>query len=145
VAAGIALLRPPIVDNVAYVYAGPRSASSDLVVMLDVTDPDEIQELDSMRPLPNQQYIHVAKAAATEKWLVLSLRGPEDDYLSFYELETGVAGLLAEIPLNVAPTALQLGGDLLAAGGGGTFQDDGFLHIYRLPAETPLAELRLLG
>ena len=136
---------PPIVDNVAFAYAMSRSANSDLVVMLDISDPDDIQELDSIRPLPNQQYIHVAQAAATEKWLALSLRGPEDDYLSCYSLETAEPDLLAEIPLNIAPTAMQVRSDLLAAGGGGTFRDDGFLQIYRLPDETPLATLRLPG
>jgi hypothetical protein len=137
---------PPVVDNVAYVYALPAGASSELIVRLDVSNPGAIEELDgTIRPFPGRQPVQVAEAVATEKWLVLSLRGPEDDYLSFYGLETAVPDLLAEIPLNIAPTAMQLRGDLLVAGGGGAFRDDGFLHIYRLPAETPLAQLRLPG
>jgi hypothetical protein len=137
---------PPIVDNRAYVYALLHGASNEFVVPLDITDPETIQELDGrIRPFPDQPSIQVANAAATENWLILSLRGPEDDYLSFYGMETAVPDLIAEIPVDIAPTAIQVRGDLLLVGGGGTFRDDGFLQIYRLPDKTPLATLQLPG
>jgi hypothetical protein len=50
-----------------------------------------------------------------------------------------------DIPVNLAPTALYLQDELLLAGGGGTFQDNGFLDIYRLPEATLLPTLHLPG
>jgi hypothetical protein len=137
---------PPIVDNRAYVYALSHGASSEFVVPLDITDPETIQELDGrIRPFPDQPSVQVAKAAATENWLILSLRGPVADYLNFYDMETAVPDLVAAMSVDIAPTAMQVRGDLLVVGGGGTFRDDGFLQIYRLPDETPLATLQLPG
>jgi hypothetical protein len=134
----------PVVDNIIYAYALTLSGY-EMIVRLDANNPDEIQ---SLSPLVIARSFTLIQLTATSNWLLLSERGsPADgqDYLTLYDSMDVSQESLLDIPVNLAPTALYLQDELLLAGGGGTFQDDGFLDIYRLPETIPLASLRLPG
>jgi hypothetical protein len=135
----------PIVDNIVYAYTHGFSTGQEMITRLDVNSPDQIQSLPSIFLARG---LHLEALAANERWLVASLYASQpdaDNFLVFYERANDTLVEAAAVPLPLAPTTLWLQDDLLLAGGGGTFQDDGFLDIYRLPEITPLATLHLPG
>jgi hypothetical protein len=133
----------PVVDNIVYAYALGFSTGQEMITRLDVNSPDQIR---SLPPIFLARDLHLGALAANERWLVASLYTSQpdaDDFLVFYERAT-----LAEIrtiPLPLAPTTLWLQGDLLLAGGGGTFRDDGFLQLYQMPDGLSLTSRRMPG
>jgi hypothetical protein len=133
----------PVVDNIVYAYARGFSTGQEMITRLDVNSPDQIR---SLPPIFLARDLHLGALAANERWLVASLYTSQpdaDDFLVFYERAT-----LAEIrtiPLPLAPTTLWLQGDLLLAGGGGTFRDDGFLQLYQMPDGLSLTSRRMPG
>jgi hypothetical protein len=133
----------PVVDNIVYAYALGFSTGQEMITRLDVNSPDQIR---SLPPIFLARDLHLGALAANERWLVASLYTSQpdaDDFLVFYERAT-----LAEIrtiPLPLAPTTLWLQGNLLLAGGGGTFRDDGFLQFYQMPDGLSLTSRRMPG
>jgi hypothetical protein len=133
----------PVVDNIVYAYARGFSTGQEMIIRLDVNSPDQIQ---SLPPIFLARDLHLEALAANERWLVASLSTSQpdaDNFLVFYERAT-----LTEIrarPLPLAPTTLWLQDDLLLAGGGGTFRDDGFLQLYQMPDGLSLTSRRMPG
>jgi hypothetical protein len=135
----------PVVDNIVYTFAQSPTSGREMILLLDVSNPAQPAEIDS---LLIDRDLRLEALAANERWLAVSLGAYQpdaDNYLVIYERANGMLVEAAAVPIPLAPTTLWLQDDLLVAGGGGTFRDDGFLDIYRLPEATPLASLRLPG
>jgi hypothetical protein len=135
----------PVVDNIVYAFAQSATSGREMILLLDVNNPAQPEVMDSILIDRN---LYVDALTANERWLVVSLYTTQleaDNYLVFYEQANGTLVEAAAVPLPLAPTTLWLQDDLLLAGGGGTFQDDGFWQIYQLPEDLPLADWRMPG
>ena len=135
----------PVVDNIVYAFAQSPTSGREMILLLDVSNPAQPAEIDS---LLIDRDLRLEALTANERWLAVSLDAYQpdaDNYLVIYERANGTLTEIRAKPLPLTPRTLWLQDDLLLAGGGGTFRDDGFLNIYRLPEATPLASLRLPG
>jgi hypothetical protein len=135
----------PVVDNIVYAFAQSPASGQEMILSLDVSNPAQPAEADSLRIDRN---LRVQTLTANERWLAVSLYTSQleaDNYLVLYERANDALVEVAAVPLPLAPTTLWLQDDLLLAGGGGTFQDDGFWQIYQLPEDLPLADWPMPG
>jgi hypothetical protein len=136
----------PVVDDIIYAYAHAFPTGQQMLLLLDVSNPVQPAEIDS---LLIDRGLRIEALAANERWLAVSLYATEasqqDHSLVIYEHANGTLTEIRAIPQPLTPTTLWLQGDLLLAGGGGTFRDDGFWQIYRMPESLPLADWRMPG
>ena len=136
----------PVVDNIAYAFAQSPTSGREMILRLDVNNPAQPEEMDSILLDRN---LRIEALAANERWLAVSLSAfdtaEQDHSLIIYEQANGALTERRTIPLPLAPTTLWLQDDLLLAGGGGTFRDDGFLQLYQMPEGIPLTSRRMPG
>jgi hypothetical protein len=136
----------PVVDDIIYAYAHAFPTGQQMLLLLDVSNPAQPAEIDS---LFLDRGLRIEALAANERWLAVSLYATEasqqDNSLVLYERANGTLTEIRAIMLPLAPTTLWLQDDLLLAGGGGTFRDDGFLQLYQMPDGLALTSRRMPG
>jgi hypothetical protein len=136
----------PVVDNIIYAFAQSATSGREMILLLDVSDPTQPEEVDSILL---DRGLRIEALTANERWLVVSLHAfdtaEQDHSLIIYEHANGALTEIRAIPQPLTPTTLWLQGDLLLAGGGGTFRDDGFLQLYQMPDGLALTSRRMPG
>jgi hypothetical protein len=136
----------PVVDNIIYAFAQSATSGREMILLLDVSDPTQPEEVDSILL---DRGLRIEALTANERWLAVSLyafdTSQQDHSLIIYEHANGTLTEIRAIPQPLTPTTLWLQDDLLLAGGGGTFRDDGFLQLYQMPDGVALTSRRMPG